>query len=62
MEGVMNITAAKYYRSPELSGDPSSIKATIDGQELSVPIDTNNRHYKAILAWVEDGNTIEAAD
>ena len=58
----MNITAAKYYRSPELSGDPSSIKATIDGQELSVPIDTNNTHYKAIQAWVADGNTIEAAD
>lgn len=58
----MNITAAKYYRSPELSGDPSSIKATIDGQELSVPIDTNNRHYKAILAWVEEGNEIEEAD
>lgn len=58
----MNITAAKYYRSPELSGDPSSIKATIDGQELSVPIDTNNRHYKAIQDWVADGNTIEAAD
>jgi len=58
----MNITAAKYYRSPELSGDPNSIKATIDGQELFVPIDTNNTHYKAIQAWVEDGNTIEAAD
>ena len=58
----MNITAAKYYRSPELSGDPSSIKATIDGQELFVPIDTNNTHYKAIQAWVEEGNEIEAAD
>ena len=58
----MNITAAKYYRSPELSGDPSSIKATIDGQELFVPIDTNNTHYKAIQAWVADGNTIETAD
>jgi len=58
----MNITAAKYYRSPELSGDPSSIKATIDGQELFVPIDTNNTHYKAIQAWVAEGNEIEAAD
>jgi hypothetical protein len=29
---------------------------------MHVPIDENNRHYKAILAWVADGNTIEEAD
>jgi hypothetical protein len=62
MEGVMNITAAKYYKSPNMIGDATTIKATIDGQELFVPIDEGNRHYKAILAWVADGNTIEEAD
>ena len=29
---------------------------------LSVPLDPANRHYQAILEWVEDGNTIEDAD
>jgi hypothetical protein len=28
----------------------------------SVPLDPANRHYQAILEWVEDGNTIEDAD
>tara|TARA_R100000426_G_scaffold74603_1_gene52321 strand:+ start:2225 stop:2413 length:189 start_codon:yes stop_codon:yes gene_type:complete len=62
MEGVMNITAAKYYKSPNMIGDATTIKATIDGQELSVPMIESNRHYKAILAWVEEGNKIEEAD
>ena len=25
---------------------------------LSVPINEDNRHYKAIMQWVADGNTI----
>jgi hypothetical protein len=57
----MNITAAQYV-DPYGDGEHSGIQATIDGQELFVPIDEGNRHYKAILAWVEDGNTIEEAD
>jgi len=57
----MNITSAQYV-DPYGDGEHSGIKATIDGQELFVPIAEGNRHYKAILAWVEDGNTIEAAD
>jgi cobalamin biosynthesis Co2+ chelatase CbiK len=40
----------------------SSVECTIDGIEMSVPMDTANRHYQAILEWVEDGNTIEDAD
>ena len=52
----MNITTAKYNK------DNGSITATIDGQEMSVPLDPANRHYAAILAWVADGNTIAAAD
>lgn len=56
----MNITAAQYILGRD--GENSMIKATIDGQELFVPIAEGNRHYKAILAWVEEGNEIEEAD
>ena len=38
------------------------IKATIDGQEMSVPLDPANRHYQAIQEWVAEGNTIQEAD
>ena len=41
----------------------SGIKATIDGVEMSVPLDEANRHYAAILAAVEAGTlTIADAD
>ena len=45
-----------------ISGDNISIKATIDGETLFVPIDSANRHYQAIQEWVAEGNTIEDAD
>ena len=40
----------------------ASINCTINGRVCDVPLDTANRHYQAILEWVEDGNTIEDAD
>ena len=45
-------------------GQPTNtVIATIDGQEMSVPIDNGNRHYAAILEWTkEDGNEIQAAE
>tara|TARA_R110000851_G_scaffold206762_1_gene358766 strand:- start:22 stop:198 length:177 start_codon:yes stop_codon:yes gene_type:complete len=55
----MNITSAQYQDN---NGTASGITATIDGQEMSVPLDPANRHYAAILEWVADGNTIEAAE
>jgi len=57
----MNITSAKYTKGFNDIGN-GSIKATIDGQEMSVPKDPNNRHYQAIQEWVAEGNTIEEAD
>ena len=46
-----------------ISGDNISIKATIDGETLFVPLDSANRHYQAILEWAKiDGNTIAEAD
>ena len=47
------------------SNELCSYKVTLVGDNetvLSVPLDTANRHYQAILEWVEDGNTIEDAD
>ena len=56
----INITSAKYWQG--LNGENTSIMATINGQQWTVPMDEANTHYKAILAWVEDGNEIEEAD
>ena len=57
----MNITSAQYYNDG--FGNIGCIMATIDGQEVSVTIDTSNRHYAAILEWAkEDSNEIAAAD
>jgi len=58
----MNITSAKYTKGFNDIGT-GSIKATIDGQEMSVPKDPANRHYAEILKQVEAGTlTIEDAD
>ena len=55
----MNVTSAQYLAD---EGTNTSIRATIDGQELFVPIHSENRHYAAILKWVAEGNTIQEAD
>ena len=54
----MNITAAKYVAD---EGTTSGIQATIDGQELSVPMDPANRHYAEIMRQVEAGTLVVAA-
>jgi hypothetical protein len=51
----MIVTAAKYWPT-------NVIRATIDGTIWIVPKNEDNRHYKAILEWVDAGNTIAAAD
>ena len=57
----MNITSAQY--NADMDGNNSSVQATIDGQEMSVPLDPDNRHYAEILKQVEAGDlTIAAAD
>jgi len=55
----MNIASAQYISE---EGTNTSILATIDGQEMYIPLDTTNRHYSAILEWVAEGNTIQEAD
>ena len=57
----MNITNVKYRLDDD--GKNCQVKATIDGEEMFVPLDPDNRHYAAILEWSkEDGNEIAAAD
>ena len=56
----MNITNTKYVK--DKNGKNSCIMATIDGEELAIPLFAGNRHYDAILKWVAEGNSIEAAD
>ena len=57
----MNITSAHYCVNE--NGSNSSIQATIDGQEMSVPLDPANRHYAEIMRQVEAGElTIEPAE
>lgn len=57
----MNITDAKYINNP-FSNEKESIKVTIDGEIMFVPLDSDNRHYIAIQKWVAKGNKIEDAD
>jgi hypothetical protein len=59
MENNMDITTAQYQA--DMDDNNSNIKATIDGQELSVPLDPANRHYAEILKQVEAG-TLTIAD
>ena len=57
----MNITAAQYL--PNIDGDSDTIRATIDGVEVSVPLAPGNRHYDEIMKQVAAGDlTIADAD
>lgn len=56
----MNITTAKYTKEPdpndyEAEKIVTGITVTIDGEELSVPLDLANRHYAAIMEQVNSG-------
>ena len=57
----MNITSAQYHFDTLIQKN-TCIKAVINGQDLLVPLDENNRHYQAIQDWVAKGNSIEEAD
>jgi hypothetical protein len=56
----MVITNEKYNLQ---NGQNCSVNATIDGTEMSVPLDPANRHYAEILRQVTAGElTIADAD
>ena len=57
----MTITSAQY--AIDMDGNNTSIRATIDGQEMFVPLDPSNRHYAEIMRQVEAGTlTIQEAE
>ena len=60
----MLIENARYHADADLGSEPVnvSITVTIDGIEMSVPINPDNRHYQAIQEWVAEGNTIAEAE
>lgn len=63
---TLNITFAQ-YRNKYLPNSTeilsTTIRATIDGQELFVPLDPANRHYAEIMRQVEAGElTIQEAE
>jgi hypothetical protein len=56
----MQITSTQYIA---FEGSNTSIRATIDGQEMFVPLDPANRHYAEIMRQVEAGElTIQDAE
>ena len=58
----MNITNAQYVKD-RIADINDSVKVTVDGQELSVPMDISNRHYAEIMRQVNEGTlTIADAD
>ena len=59
----MNVTLAQYIQSELNVGTNAGIKATIDGQQMFVPLDPANRHYAEIIRQSETGTlTIQEAD
>ena len=57
----MKITSAQYIKDD--TDKNTIVKATINGKEMFVPMDTNNTHYAEILAQVKAGTlTIKDAD
>ena len=56
----ITITLAQYIAD---DGTNISIRATIDGVEMFVPLDAANRHYAEIMRQVEAGTlSIQEAD
>jgi hypothetical protein len=57
----VNIISAQYVQNME--GVHGGMVATIDGVQLSIPLDPANRHYAEIMRQVEAGTlTIAEAD
>ena len=58
----MEIKNAKYYKDAILDKN-ICIQADVDGNEINIPMDENNRHYAEILKQVKEGTlTIKDAE
>jgi hypothetical protein len=55
----MTITNIQY--TLDFDGSNNGIQATVNGQEIIVPLDPDNRHYAEIMRQVEAG-TLTIAD
>ena len=58
----MIIENAKWFINPIDGKTKIAIMCKIDGQDVSVPIDSANTDYIEIQKWVDEGNKIEDAD
>ena len=60
----MNIQSAQYQKDPLDSAENAGVILLLHGDNTKyyVPINTENRYYKAIQEWVAEGNTIQDAD
>ena len=57
----MNITSAQHQKF--IDEDTGVLKVTIDGIEMQIPKDPDNRHYAEIMKQVKAGTlTIKDAD
>ena len=58
------ITNAKYISFTDPTGKKynTTIKATINGKEVFVPLVVGNKDYDAIQLWVAEGSTIGEAE
>ena len=52
----MTIENAKYHANDH--AENVAVNATIDGVEMSVPLDPANRHYAEILKQIEAGTLV----
>ena len=58
----MEIKNAKYMQS-RIEKENIGITAKIDGEDMTVPLDPNNRHYREVLKQVKEGTlTIAESD
>ena len=53
----MTIESATYIEATN-----TTVKAVIGGVTIFIPVNTANTDYRAILEWVDDGNTITPAE
>ena len=57
----MLITHAQYLKNNK--GELDTVRCSVDGTEMFIPLDPNNRHYAEILKQVKEGKlTIKEAE
>ena len=61
MNTYIKIENAQYRKVFPDDSAPIEIRATVDGEVVSIPIDTNNRHYAEAMRQVAEG-TLSIAD